>query len=152
MGFRARNWGTLWLLVLLALAPMMRPLSADTCSRTDFESAVDEASAALRELNSQNRPRFQQRLRELKDKRGWTLDQFQKEALPFVSDAHILALDEKSKEQLAKIEELGAEGGQARTPDCNLLVELRTHMKVLVEAQQDKWAYMFQKLETELKK
>lgn len=152
MGGRASQRGIFGLLALLALAPMTRPVIADTCSRTDFESAVDEASASLRELNSKNRPRFQQRLRELKDKRGWTLDQFQKEALPFVSDARILALDEKSKEQLAKIEALGAEGGQARTPDCKLLVELRTHMKVLVEAQQDKWAYMFQKLETELGK
>lgn len=152
MGVRATHWRTLWLLVLLALAATTCPARAETCTRTDFESAVDDASAALRDLNSQNRPRFQQRLRELKDKRGWTLDQFQKEALPFVSDERITALDEKSKAQLVKIEELGAEGGQARTPDCNLLVELRTHMKVLVETQQDKWAYMFEKLETELKK
>jgi hypothetical protein len=36
------------------------------------------------------------------------------------------------------------------TPDCAVLLELRARMKVLVETQTAKWAYMFQKIDAEL--
>ena len=36
------------------------------------------------------------------------------------------------------------------TPDCALLLELRARMKALVDTQTAKWAYMFEKIETEM--
>ena len=53
-----------------------------TCTKTEFESAVDHAAEALRELNNKNRPEFQAKLRKLKEKRAWSDDQFMKEARP----------------------------------------------------------------------
>jgi hypothetical protein len=45
---------------------------------------------------------------------------------------------------------MGQEGAAAATPDCAILLELRARMKVLVDTQTSKWAYMFEKIETEL--
>ena len=61
------------------------------CAKADFEAVVNEAGAALRDLNRQNTPVFQGKLRELKDKRSWGNDQFLKQAEPFVRDETVAA-------------------------------------------------------------
>jgi hypothetical protein len=123
-----------------------------TCTKADFEVVVDEAAGSLRDLNTKNRPEFQERLRHLKDKRAWDNDQFMKEAAPFVKDDQIEVFDNKSNELLAKISSMGQEGSAAKTPDCALLAELRGYMTQLVETQTSKWSYMFDKLDKELAK
>lgn len=126
--------------------------AAAACTKAEFETVVDEAAASLRDLNLKNRPAFQEKLGELKTRRGWTQDEFVKEAAPFVKDSEIEVYDQKSNELLAKISSMGQEGSTAKTPDCALLAELHGHMSALVEAQTAKWAYMFGKLEMELAK
>jgi len=124
--------------------------SLDVCTRADFESVVDNAAAALRGLNMKNKPAFQQKLRMLKEKRGWSHDAFLKEAAPFVRDERIAVFDQQSERLLSDISTLGQEGAEAETPDCARLLELRARMKVLVETQTAKWTYMFEKLDTAL--
>ena len=123
-----------------------------TCEKSDFEAVVDEAGASLRELNASNKPLFQDKLRSLKDKRGWSTDQFLQEAAPFVKDDKIEIWDNASSDLLTKIASLGQEGSEAKTPDCALLGELRGYLKTLVDTQNEKWAYMFQKIDGELAK
>lgn len=123
-----------------------------TCVKSQFESAVDEAAEKLRELNNRNRPEFQSKLRQLKEKRGWNNDQFMKEAAPFVKDDQITVFDDKSNELLASISSMGQEGANAKEPNCAVLQELRGLMGVLIETQGSKWAYMFKKLDDELVK
>lgn len=122
----------------------------DACAKAEFESAVDEAAVALRDLNNKNRPEFQTRLRDLKEKRGWSDDEFLKEAAPFVQDEKIAVFDEESNKLLTAISTLGTEGASASIPDCAMLSELRRLMGVLIETQSSKWAYMFEKLDAEL--
>ncbi len=136
-----------WLLALPVPAA-----AQETCARTDFEAAVDEAGAKLRDMTQTNTPQFQGQLRQLKEKRGWSQDQFLKEAAPFVRDERIAALDEQSESLLIRINSLGQEGGSAAAPDCKLLGEVRATMTGLVRAQEAKWAYMFQKIGLELSK
>lgn len=124
----------------------------DTCTKAEFESAVDEAAEKLRDLNNTHRPTFQAKLRQLKDKRAWDNDQFLKEAAPFVKDDQITVFDDKSNELLASISTMGQEGANASEPNCKMLADLRSLMGVLVETQGAKWTYMFQKLDTELAK
>lgn len=122
------------------------------CAKAEFEGAVDEAAASLRDLNSKNRPDFQERLRKLKDKRGWDNDQFLKEAAPFVKDEAIEVFDSKTNDLLAEISSMGQEGATAKVPDCDMLAKLRTQMTLLVETQVAKWTYMFKKLDDEMAK
>jgi predicted dithiol-disulfide oxidoreductase (DUF899 family) len=123
------------------------PATAQTCPRDAFEAVVDEASSTLVVLNQKNAPTFQAKLRQLKDKRGWTQEQFLKEGAPFVQDASIAAFDETSQQLLIKINSQNTE-----TADCRLLADLKAAMATLVETQNAKWSYMFGKLDKELAK
>lgn len=128
------------------------PEVPQSCVKSEFESAVDEAAAKLRDLNNTHRPAFQAKLRQLKEKRGWNDDQFMKEAAPFVKDQEISVYDDKTNELLASISTIGQEGANASEPNCKMLSDLRGLMGVLVETQGSKWSYMFQKLDGELAK
>jgi hypothetical protein len=139
-------------MLALAMAAMMPARAGGTCARSDFEAVVDDTAAALRDLNQKNKPLFQEQLRNLKDKRGWSHDQFLKEAAPFVRDEQIAVFDQRSEALLNDIATMGQDGAQAKTPDCALVVELRARLKVLVETQTAKWSYMFGKLDKELGK
>lgn len=137
---------------LLALAHSAgAPAQAPACAKGDFESVVNEAGAALRDLNRQNTPLFQAKLRQLKDKRKWSNDDFLKEAEPFVRDDQILGFDQKSETLLGRIAG-GDAGGPSEAPNCSLLTELRAALAQLVDTQKAKWTYMFAKIDKELAK
>jgi hypothetical protein len=138
--------------LVLAIANAVCALAETPCSKTDFEAVVDEAAAALRSLNHQNTPQFQARLRQLKDKRGWSHEQFLLEASPFVRDEAIAAFDQKSEDFLARITQGGQSQVTATALNCGLLVELRGALAALVETQKAKWTYMFEKINGELRK
>lgn len=122
------------------------------CKKEQFEAVVEEAATALRGLNQKNKPPFQEKLRHLKEKRGWTHDQFLTEAAPFVRDDKIEGFDKATEELLSTIAMMGQEGANAETPDCARLTELNERMSVLVGTQTAKWNYMFEKLDQELAK
>jgi len=128
------------------------PAQAPACAKGDFETVVNEAGAALRDLNRQNIPLFQAKLRQLKDKRNWSNDQFLKEAEPFVRDAEIVGYDHKSEALLTRITGGGMTASSTTASDCSLLAELRSAMSLLVGTQKAKWTYMFAKLDRELAK
>ena len=96
--------------LLIALFGARAALAQAPCSKTDFEAVVDEAAGALRGLAQQNTPQFQAKLRQLKTKRGWSDDQFLKEAEPLVRDEKIAGFDEKTGELLARITGAGQAG------------------------------------------
>ena len=142
MGLAASAW----------LISSAMPGYGQTCERADFESAVGTASMTLREMTNRNTPEFQEKLRALKEKRGWSTEEFVKAAAPLVADDRIAEFDQKSAEFLMKINNLGGEGASTAAPDCRLLEALRASMTQLVDTQTQKWAYMFGKLEAEMAK
>jgi hypothetical protein len=142
-------------LVLMALADLVAfpgEAVAQTCAKSDFEAVVGSASSTLRDMTAGNTPTFQEKLRALKDKRKWTYEQFVAEAAPLVADDRIAEFDARSVEFLTKINALGSEGAGGAKPDCGLLEKLRADLAALVDTQTQKWAYMFDKLETEMAK
>jgi hypothetical protein len=147
-----RSSGVLLLTLLAATLRLNGPAVAQdpACKREAFEEAVDLSAAALRDLTGLNRPVFQIRLRELKDKRGWDHNQFLREAAPIVQDTRTDAFDKESANLLEEIARMGAEGSAAATPDCEALARLKSRMEALVDAQRGKWAYLIGKVEQEL--
>lgn len=153
MGQQRAGWGSAGALCAALMAwPLAVHGADDPCGRADFEAVVEEAAGGLRDLNTENKPAFQDKLRQLKTKRGWTHDQFLREAAPFVRDDKIAEFDTRIEELLGAIGAMGQEGANAKKPDCALLLELRARMKVLVETQIAKWSYMFSKIDAELGK
>jgi hypothetical protein len=127
-------------------------MAQPACGKADFEAVVDEAGGALRALVQQNTPPFQAKLRQLKAKRGWTDAQFLAEAEPLVRDETISGFDRTSDDLVLRITSAGQSGAAGEAPDCALLASLRASMATLVETQKAKWAYMFDKIEEELRK
>jgi hypothetical protein len=122
------------------------------CTKADFEAAVDSVAASLRNLNNENSPAFQSKLRQLKEKRGWSHTQFLELAEPFVRDDTIAGFDQKSEDFLLQVQSMGQEGAAAIAPGCALLSELKASMAALLATQKAKWAYMFEKIDKELAK
>ncbi len=137
---------------LLALAGAEVVAQPAACARQEFETVVDDAAAALRDLNQKNRPAFQDKLRMLKEQRGWSQEQFMAEASAYVQDDRIVEFDQTSGDLLAKLNRTGEAGASTAAPDCNLLLDLRATMKALVETQTSKWVYMFGKIDAALKR
>lgn len=150
---RLRQWRLIagWL-GGLALAGLATPSVAQDCAKSAFEEVVGAAANTLRDLNQKNRPAFQTRLRELRDKRNWTPDQFLKEAAPLVQDDKIAEFDLRSQEFLERIQSMGAGAPASEELRCKALAEVRGYMQSLVEVQTAKWAYMFGRLEQEFSK
>ena len=94
--------------VLSCAAALTSAAAGSSCAKADFEAVVDEAAGSLRDLNTANKPKFQDKLRQLKDKRHWAHEQFIKEAAPFVADDKITTYDQQSNALLEKI----ASGGE----------------------------------------
>lgn len=118
---------------------------AETCQRADFEAVVDEASNTLLVLSQKNMPAFQTKLRDLKAKRGWSNEQLIKEGAAYVRDDKIAKFDEQSEQLLLKINTQGGDNS-----DCKVLAGLKDAMRTLVDTQQAKWKYMFDKIDAEL--
>ena len=153
-----RRWRTIWssaALVVLASAtcalPQQVPLPG-TCARADFEAIVDGTGETLRALTQKNSPAFQAKLRALKDKRGWSHEQFLAEGARFVADNKISDYDGQSSTLLAKINGAGDEAGSAAAVDCARFGALKADLAALVAIQNEKWAYMFGNIDAELSK
>jgi len=123
-----------------------------TCKKEEFEAVVEATATSLRDLNAKNRPEFQEKLRQLKDKRKWSHDEFVAKATPFVRDDKTTVYDKTTDELLSAISSMGQMGAESESPDCAVLLELRARMKALVDTQTAKWSYMFGKLDAELSK
>jgi hypothetical protein len=153
-----RAWACAVAVALLApggagSAVSQTPPSAGQCVKADFVAVVNAAGAALRDLSQQNTPVFQGKLRELKDKRNWSNDEFLKQAEPLVRDDTIAGYDKKSEELVARIAGGGSQGGTAAgAPDCALLASLQGDLKLLVETQKAKWTHVLAKVDRELGK
>jgi hypothetical protein len=137
------------LALVVTFATSATAAHADTCDRAEFEAAVTTASATLRDLTAEKKPAFQEKLRALMTKRGWTYDQFVKEAGPLVADDKVSAYDQASADLLSKINRMGETGSRDAAPDCTVLNDLRATMAALVATQTEKWAYLFTKLDAE---
>jgi hypothetical protein len=122
-------------------------VQADECARAEFEAVVDQASSTLVGITQKNTPVFQGKLRQLKDKRGWSHADFMSQGAPLVRDSTIAGFDATSEDLLNKINTQGSTGA-----DCAMLNELKASMTALVDAQNAKWVYMFGKIESELAK
>lgn len=148
------GWPAAWVIGLLLLGVAVSPAIAQqaACSRGDFEGVVSEVALALRNLNQSNRPAFQSKLRMLKEKRGWSQDDFLKLAAPIVQDEKITAYDKKTGEALDQINTMSVVAGGSDAADCEKLGELKGRMGALIELQKERWQYMFSRLDAELAK
>jgi hypothetical protein len=115
-------WHVMVLTVLMSLGGMSGAAAA-ACSKEDFGKTVDQAGAALRKLNADNAPRLRAKMRELKDRKGWSDADFEEKAMAAVQDERIEAYNAQANDLLAKLDALGSIE-PSNEADCSKLQEL----------------------------
>lgn len=133
-----------WL--LLAYAGGVQGAWAATCTKDDFAKAVDQVGAALRKVNTENMPRIQAKMRQLKEKRGWPEDGFEERAYNALQDERIAQFDAQANELLARLDALGS-FSPASEADCARLEELNATSLELLATVKAKAAYSLSKLD-----
>lgn len=96
---------------------------AATCTADDFAAAVDKSGAALRAFNAEALPKLQDKLKQLKEKRGWAGADDEEKALAAVRDERTAKLDTDAEDLIIKIDTLGRPPEKG-PPDCSKLAEL----------------------------
>ena len=120
--------------------------AAQTCTREDFAKAVNGAGVALRQLNAENAPRLQAKMRQLKTKMNWPDVGFEEKAYQALQDERVSALDAEANDRLARIDTLGTISPTGE-PDCGKLQELSAASLELQATVKAKTSYMLSKLD-----
>lgn len=123
--------------------------AAEECGRDDLKQIVTQAGTALTIMNKDKTEAFHLRLKELKNKRGWTDKEMLTKAAPIVKNDAVTAFDAKTKIIFAQITNLGQ---GAETASCQMRDRLQGLLGNLVENNVAKWALIMDGLEAELKK
>jgi hypothetical protein len=124
---------------------MQGAAQAATCTADNFAAAVDKSGAALRAFNAEALPKLQDKLKQLKDKRGWD----EEKALGNVRDDRTTKLDAEAEDLILKIDTLGRPPEKG-PPDCSKLAELEAAGLELLAAMKAKSTYTLSKLDAEL--
>ena len=133
------------LLAALAFVLAHAGASAATCTAEDFAAAVDKSGAQLRAFNAEALPKLQDKLKQLKDKKGWD----EEKALDSVRDDRTTKLDAEAEDLIVKIDMLGRPPEKG-TPDCSKLAELEAAGLELLAVMKAKSTYTLAKLETQI--
>jgi len=139
---------SIWLALLVAplgLTINNAALGA-TCTADDFAAAIDASGAALRSFNAEALPTLKDKLRELKEKKGWANADYEDKALQSVRDKRTAEYDAKAEDLIVKIDKLGRPPSE-QSPDCSKLAELTAAGLELLAIMKAKSAYTLGKLD-----
>ncbi len=142
-------------LAALILSGFAGGAAASECGQDAFSAAVADARAALERLSAEHRGSFQQKLMTIKQREGWSDEDYRANARPLVQDERIAAFDARNEELLAQVPAIGRQArsvaslaGAAPSVEpsadrrCAMLEELRAVMDGVVANARAKWAYM----------
>ncbi|MFA5901203.1 MAG: DUF1134 domain-containing protein [Hyphomicrobium sp.] len=133
------------LAALAGLALTYGAAQAD-CKAEDFAAAVDKSGAALRAFNADALPKLQQKLQQLKDKRGWNSPDDEEKALASVRDERTAKLDAEAEDLIVKIDQLGRPP-ETGPIDCSKLTELEAAGLELLAVMKAKSSYTLAKFD-----
>jgi hypothetical protein len=137
-------WSCFVALVAALVVPSM--VRAGECTVEDFAAAVDRSGAQLRAFNAEQLPKLKEKLRELKNKKGWDEVGYQEKALASIRDKRTAKLDDDAESLILKIDTLGRP--PAKGPlDCAKLAALEAAGLELLAVMKAKQAYTFSKLD-----
>lgn len=134
------------LLALLTSILVQGAAYAAACTADDFAVAVDKSGAALRAFNGEALPKLQDKLKQLKDKKGWTDADYEEKALGSVRDERTSKLDADAEDLILKIDTLGRPPEKG-PPDCSKLAELQAAGLELLAVMKAKSTYTLSNLD-----
>ena len=127
----------------------LEPAHGGGCTAEDFAAAVDRSGAALRAFNAETLPKLKDKLRELKDKKGWKESAYEEKALATIRDTRTAQFDADAENLIVKIDTLGRPPAEGPL-DCTQLAELDAAGLELLAVMKAKSTYTFSKLDAEI--
>jgi hypothetical protein len=137
------------LLTVLAAASAPVSVAAAPCTADDFAAAVDKSGSQLRAFNAEALPKLRDKLKELKDAKGWG-DDYEEKGLDSVRDARAEKFDAEAEALITEIDTLGRPPTDA-APDCAKLAELQTAGQDLLALMKAKSAHTISRIEAAIK-
>jgi len=139
---------TIWpcLLALWLGLGTLGPAQSGNCTAEDFAAAVDRSGAALRAFNAEALPKLKDKLKELKDKRGWGDAGYEEKALASIRDKRTAKFDDDAENLILKIDTLGRPPAEGPL-DCAELTELEAASLELLAVMKTKSEYTLSKLD-----
>ena len=137
------------LLAALVAAGTPGAVQAATCTADDFATAVDKSGSQLRTFNAEALPKLRDKLRELRDAKGWDGADYEEKGLDSVRDARAEKFDADAEELITKIDMLGRPPTD-KQPDCAKLSELQAAELELLALMKAKSAYTISKIDAEI--
>jgi hypothetical protein len=133
----------------LVLGLSMSGAARGDCTAEDFAAAVDRSGAALRAFNAEALPKLKDKLKQLKDKKGWEEAGYEEKALASIRDKRTQKLDADAENLILKIDTLGRPPTEGLL-DCSKLTELDAAGLELLAVMKAKSAYAVSKLDAEI--
>lgn len=130
----------------MAIALSGHEAAARTCTRADIGDSVDHVGGLLRKINADTFPAIQEKMRQLKDLKGWSETDYQEQAAMLLQDARTEQLDAQSNDLLMRIDSIGSEkvdGADA----CARLDELEATTTELSVVMRTKASYALTRLD-----
>ncbi len=139
---------SIWPCLVALVAVLVIPGAADAgdCTAEDFAAAVDRSGAQLRAFNAEALPKLKDKLRELKDKKGWDDAGYEEKALAKIRDKRTAKLDDDAENLILKIDTLGQPPAEGPL-DCTKLAALEAASLELLAVMKAKSAYTLSKLD-----
>lgn len=123
------------------------PAEAQTCSSDAIQRAVDGAAEALRRQTAATEPQLAERLRTLRDLKGWTDASGEQKAYEAMEDPRLKDIDASASALFAKLDAAG-DLKPGATVECARVAELDATSRDLEAVMRDKGAYMLARLDT----
>lgn len=133
---------------LWAVVCFSSPVRAEICPAEKFGAAVDHSGASLRAFNAEAQPKLNERIKALKQKKGWADEGYEEKAYDYLQNERMAGFDAHSNELLIKIDTLGQKGEKGGV-DCSALEELQAAGNELLEVMKAKSAYMLERIDAE---
>jgi hypothetical protein len=119
---------------------------AQSCTQDDFAAAVDRSGAALRAFNGEALPKLRDKLKELKDAKGWTDPDYEEKGLSEIRDRRSTQFDAQAEDLILKIDTLGRPATDGPL-DCSKLSELDAAGIELLAVMKAKSAYTLSRID-----
>lgn len=141
---------SLRILALAAALAASLPAAAwsQTCTRAQLAEAVDKTGASLRKVTTETAPQLQAKMRQLKERKGWSDADYEEQSVALISDKRLSELDQQASDLVAKIDTLGTPKGD--DVNCATIAELEAAGAELIATVRTKASYAMAKLDQAL--
>lgn len=138
------------ILALAAALAATLPAAAwsQTCTRAQLADAVDKTGASLRKVTTETAPQLQAKMRQLKERKGWSDADYEEQAVALISDKRLADLDQQASDLIARIDTLGTP--KSDDVNCATIAELEAAGAELIATVRTKASYAIAKLDQAL--